>query len=319
MLWVLSMFLILSMVISLFVVALVQAPAEPTPEQVYTPWPTLAPTEAPGEPSPTPSAVPSPTPQPTQPVAGPELPSATPTITPTLTVTPTTTPAAANPALTFAVLGDSRDNPKVYAQVLQAVRRSGSQFVIHTGDMVSQGSDGEWKAFRQTMAGFPLPFYPVPGNHDARAGKLDGYLKYSGAPGSHYSLSFGPVHIALVDSHNGGLNAQELAWLRQDLSQASQAFKIVVLHHPAFDPDGTDHIMAYGNDAFLAIMQEQGVKAVFAGHIHAYAQAERNGVLYVYTGGGGAPLYRDGHANAFYHYLLVTVADEKVVIEVVKV
>jgi hypothetical protein len=162
-------------------------------------------------------------------------------------------------------------------------------------------------------------FFPVPGNHDGLNGKLDSYLQYSGAPAAHYSFDRGSVHFALADSHNGGINAAELAWLREDLSATDQPLKMVFLHHPPFDPDGTDYTMAYGNQAFMDLMVEQGVAYVFAGHIHAYAQGERDGVIYTITGGAGAPLYGKGHPQAFYHYLRVTVRDEKATIEVIRI
>jgi hypothetical protein len=94
---------------------------------------------------------------------------------------------------------------------------------------------------------------------------------------------------------------------------------MVFLHHPPFDPDGTDHIMAYGNDAFMDLMVELAVEYVFAGHIHAFAQQERDGVLYTITGGAGAPLYGADHPQAFYHYLRVTVRGEEIEIEIVEI
>ncbi|MGD8398851.1 MAG: metallophosphoesterase, partial [Anaerolineae bacterium] len=95
--------------------------------------------------------------------------------------------------------------------------------------------------------------------------------------------------------------------------------KIVVLHHPPFDPDGTDHIMAYGNGSFVDLMVEMDVDDVFAGHIHAYAQGERDGVRYYITGGAGAPLYSGDHPNAFHHYLRVTVRGEELTVEVIEI
>ena len=77
--------------------------------------------------------------------------------------------------------------------------------------------------------------------------------------------------------------------------------------------------MAYGNDSFMELMAAQKVDYVFAGHIHAFAQAERGGVVYTITGGGGAALYSTGHAQAFYHYLRVTVRAEQVTIEAIRV
>jgi 3',5'-cyclic AMP phosphodiesterase CpdA len=242
-------------------------------------------------------------------------------VTPTLTITPTVTVTAsgASQGFTFAVLGDSRDNATVYRQVLNTVMAGGSEFLIHTGDLVNKGTDAQWQAFEETMTALTLPFYPVPGNHDGLNGDLSGYLEHSGAPAAHYSFVRGAVHFTLADSHNGGISATELSWLRDNLSATAQPVKMVFLHHPPFDPDGTDHIMAFGNDDFMALMVEQDVDYVFAGHIHAYAQEERDGVLYTITGGAGAPLYRQDHPQAFHHYLRVTVQGESVSIEVVKI
>jgi 3',5'-cyclic AMP phosphodiesterase CpdA len=257
----------------------------------------------------------------TEPPAGPELPTeppdveATPTVTPTLTVTP----SSAGPVLCFAVCGDSRNNPAVYRRVLDSVMAGASEFLLNTGDLVNEGTEAQWQGFQETMAGFALPFYPVPGNHDGLDGELDGYLAYSGAPAAHYSFDRGTVHFTLADSHNGGISAAELTWLREDLSATSQPLKMVVLHHPPFDPDGTDWIMAYGAEPFMDLMAEQGVDYVFAGHIHAYARGERDGVEYIITGGAGAPLYSKDHPQSFHHYLEVTVQGEEVTVEIVKI
>jgi 3',5'-cyclic AMP phosphodiesterase CpdA len=237
----------------------------------------------------------------------------------TIAPPPTVTPSSADASFTFAVAGDSRDNPKVYGKVLEAVMSDGAEFLLHTGDLVNKGTDSQWTEFGETMAGFALPFYPVPGNHDGLDGELDGYLAHSGAPAAHYSFDQEPVHFTMADSHHGGITARELAWLRDDLSTTTQPVKMVVLHHPPFDPDGTDHIMAFGNEGFMALMAEQEVDYVFAGHIHAYAQEERDGVLYTITGGAGAPLYGGDHPLAYHHYLRVIVRGKDVTIEVVKV
>jgi predicted phosphodiesterase len=332
--WIMSAILAFSMIVSLIVVA-IPGPATPapTPLPTWTPAPlptsTATPTPLPPEPSPTSATLPLPTVTETEPAVGPEPATETPDIaptstpTPTLTITPTltvtATPAGADLPLTFAVAGDSRDGPQVYGRVLEAVMDSGSEFLVHTGDLVNRGTQANWEEFQPLMADFSLPFYPVPGNHDGLAGGLEGYLAYSGAPAAHYSFDRGTVHFTMADSHNGGINATELAWLRDDLSATAQPVRMVFLHHPPYDPDGTDHIMAYGNEAFMSLMVEQEVDYVFAGHIHAYVQGERDGVHYEITGGAGAPLYRRDHPQAFHHYLRVTVQGEDVNVEVIEV
>jgi predicted phosphodiesterase len=305
---ILSLLIVGSMVLSFVIVGL--QPTTPIP----TPWPTIT---APPRPTatPLPPATELPTAEPTEPVVGPELPTASPTVSPTLTITP----AGAGIDFSFAVCGDSRDNPDIYQRVLDAVREDGSQFLVHTGDLVNRGTNSQWEGFREQMAGFGLPFYPVPGNHDGLNGGLAGYVAHSGAPAAHYSFDREPVHFAMADSHNGGMGASELAWLRDDLSRTKQPVKMVFLHHPPFDPDGTDHIMAYGSEPFMDLMTAADVDYVFTGHIHAYAQEERDGVVYTITGGAGAPLYENEHPQAFHHYLQVTVRGENVAIEVVEV
>jgi predicted phosphodiesterase len=320
------------MVLSLFIVA-IPGPALPTvtPWPTFTPWPTPTPLpESTPNPSPTPEAteppagpvLPTNTPlgEATEPPAGPALPSETATVTATVSATPVSaTPASAALEFTFSVCGDSRDSPSTYRKVLASVMADGSEFLIHTGDLVNSGTGPQWQEFAGIMADAELPFYPVAGNHDDFGGNLDGYLAHSGAPAIHYSFDRGPIHFAMADSHNGGISADELAWLRDDLGTTNQPIKMVVLHHPPFDPDGTDHIMAFGNAGFMDLMVEQEVDYVFAGHIHAYAQEERDGVVYVITGGAGAPLYRTGHPEAYHHYLRVTVVGETVEIEVIRV
>ena len=68
----------------------------------------------------------------------------------------------------------------------------------------------------------------------------------------------------------------------------------VVLHYPPFDPDDTGHILVSGNVAFMELMRAHEVGYVPAGHIHAYAQAVRDGTTHVIPGGGGAPLHTYG-------------------------
>ena len=323
-----GLFLVVSMVISLIAVVIPSAPV-PTPTPFPTWTPRILPTNTP-QPSPTLEPTntlqPSPTLEPTQAPAGPQLPTDTPIVTPTLTLTPT--PAAQAPqlptltampvAFRFAVCGDSRDGPKRYRRVLEAVAAQGAEFLVHTGDLVNEGTEEQWQAFQQLMAGFSLPFYPVPGNHDGLNGELDGYLAYSGAPAAHYSFDRGEVHFTLADSHNGGIGAAELQWLSQDLGATDRPVKMVFLHHPPFDPDGTDHVMAYGNQAFMDLMAEMAVDYVFAGHIHAYARQEQDGVVYLITGGAGAPLYAADHPLALNHFLRVDVQGQAVRVDVVE-
>jgi 3',5'-cyclic AMP phosphodiesterase CpdA len=243
-----------------------------------------------------------------------------PSFTPTATgdQPPTEGATSGERDFTFAVCGDNRDGPEVYRQVLERVQEDGSAFLIHTGDLVSYGSEARFQEFARMMQGFRLPFYPVPGNHDNFGGVLTAYLKYSGAPAAHYSFDYGLVHFSLIDTSLGEASKGELDWLAGDLEATDQPAKMVVLHHPPFDPAGTDHIMLRGNKEFMALMVEKGVNLILAGHIHSYDMAERDGVLYMITGGAGAPLYQEPNRPAFHHYVRVKVKGTDLSTEVVR-
>lgn len=219
----------------------------------------------------------------------------------------------------FAVCGDNINGLHIYSRLLKQVANEGNFFLIHTGNLVSGGSEPDFQAWAELMADFPLPFYPVPGNRDYYRGTLDNFLYYSGAPDVHYSFDYGSVHFALANSDLGELIPEELAWLQADLAGSRQPVKMVFLHYPPFDPAGSADIMRSGNKAFMALMEEQGVDYVFAGHIHAYATEKRNGVHYIITGGAGAPLDRGPEEGGFHHYVRVTVQGTEVTTEVVPI
>ena len=93
-----------------------------------------------------------------------------------------------NRPLTFAVLGDSRHHTDVYMRLLDRTVEDENAFLINLGDLVERGTRRNFATFQNLMADYPLPFYPIPGNHDALVHGLflRNYLAFSGAPALHY-------------------------------------------------------------------------------------------------------------------------------------
>jgi 3',5'-cyclic AMP phosphodiesterase CpdA len=253
--------------------------------------------------------------------------TAIPTFTPTVTATPIGDPVATpiplggkdEESFTFAVCGDSQGGNAVYGEILRRVEKDGVAFLVHTGNLVPSGQADQFQAFAELMSDFSLPFFPVPGNQDSHEGRLDEFLQYSGAPAAHYSFDYGLGHFVVADSHLGELSPLELAWLESDLASTDQLLKVIFLHHPPIDAGGSGDILRQGSDAFAALMFKYGVSHVFAGHIHAYAEATWDDVHYVVTGGAGAPLDTEEHLQAFHHYVLVTVNGTDISTQVIKV
>jgi predicted phosphodiesterase len=144
-----------------------------------------------------------------------------------------------------------------------------------------------------------VPLYPVLGNHDKNGRP---YFDLFDLPSDHeqwYAFTYGSVRfIALNTSASFGTESSQYAWLVEELQSeetTSAAWQIVFFHHPVFS-SGVEYFAAGDmEELFPPLFEQYGVDIVFSGHEHNYERSEKNGVIYVVTGGGGAPLY--GHAE----------------------
>ena len=105
-----------------------------------------------------------------------------------------------------AIVGDTRaiagDLP---TGVIDAVTAESPDLVVHTGDVVSSGADGEWQTFFDASSALltTTPLAPVPGERD-RAPWGDRFAQLfggdAGEMGRTYSIDLGAVHLAFLDS-----------------------------------------------------------------------------------------------------------------------
>lgn len=172
-------------------------------------------------------------------------------------------------------------------------------FVLHAGDLVETPIPSHWKFFFCSMA--PIlrwsPFLPVLGNHERDS--VTYYEHFALPPGGGkqgkrwWALHYGDVVIVGLDSNARSpqdYHAQ-LEFARAHLS-GSEPHKIVVFHHPVFSSDATYGPGSEGlQKLWHPVFAELGVDLVFNGHAHNYERIERDGVVYLVVGGGGANLY----------------------------
>jgi hypothetical protein len=217
----------------------------------------------------------------------------------------------------FVVFGDTRSDHQAHADVIRAIAAESPAFVIHTGDLVSDGGDeGQWQTFFDIEGELmrSTPVYPVVGNHDKDDGRIDIYARLFVVPegsGSdhYYRFSYGHAEFLILDNQVAGLGRPVDAtvqgrWLAAELAawraSPQRTHRFVVVHASMYSADdsrtGEEGLRAW-RDEFLAA----GVGGVFSGHDHHYARgAADNGLAFVVTGGGGAPLYgfREGFQTA---------------------
>jgi 3',5'-cyclic AMP phosphodiesterase CpdA len=227
----------------------------------------------------------------------------------------------------FAVIGDAepgrfwvwralfnRDRSAFWSKLLPRADRSGADFIMQLGDMVSRGIVANFKAFfeRLRSAAPRTPYLTVIGNHDRHSphGVSNSGLYRSLFGRTNYAFDRGGRRFVVVDNSAGRITAAQLDWLRGVLSADKPA--IVFTHMPPaplgewtdFGKKGAGGFRT-GAEAFMELMSERRVARVYMGHVHGSGVLVRGGVTYVLTGGGGSPLFPSAVKDRFHHYLTV--------------
>jgi 3',5'-cyclic AMP phosphodiesterase CpdA len=217
----------------------------------------------------------------------------------------------------FAVVGDSQGTPTVYDTMVKQIQQDGAAFVLHCGDLVQRCTANRYRWTLHEMAeqNLGVPFCPVPGNHDVQRppggeGESDKrlYKRSFGQP--HYWFAYDDTLFVAVDTSDRGLREAELAWLDSTLAVYRARYKtcIVFTHVPPRNPlPIQDRDLGAEADRLVAVLAKWHVTALFAGHLHSYAEDEMRGVPVYISGGGGADLdLPDDH----YSYLLCRIGPD---------
>ncbi len=213
-----------------------------------------------------------------------------------------TSPAGDKP-FEFVVFGDTRTRHDVHRRVVDSILKNASpEFVIHSGDLVTDGTDSaQWPIFfdieRELLR--KTAYFPALGNHERNSRQ---FYEFFNVSTPYYSFNWGNCHFVVLNSDIANVSAsssaraaywaEQLRWLEEDLGKNQKAeFRIVAAHHPPI----TAVSKRQGEDkdvmALMPIFEKYKVEAGYFGHDHNYQHFLKNGVHYVISGGGGAPLY----------------------------
>ena len=209
-------------------------------------------------------------------------------------------------------------------------RNQDAQFYINMGDLVDNGQDHyQWSAWFgaiEKMAS-AIPIAPIPGNHETynRDWKVrfpEAYVHYFSLPDNglkkyknqFYTFDYGDINFICLDTQftemeqfQPSLEADEVAWLKDDAAKTDKKWKIIVMHKDplqyAFNPavrsgDRQNGFSAEG-ETFMPIFDQIGVDVVLSAHLHTYRnrghirQFKRDpaGPLYILTGVAGNVRY----------------------------
>ncbi len=236
-----------------------------------------------------------------------------------------TFPAKPDAPFSFVAYGDTRSGHDVHRKVVGAMAKHGAKFAIHSGDLVESGSSApQWDTYFDINKEFlfKVPLFATQGNHEHGA-KL--YFDHLVLPGNEKWYSFryaNALFICLDAATSPRRDRGQLEFLATSLKENADAeFVFPFFHNPILTcstikdrrEDTKDLYEAWGK-----IFEDAKVTVAIGGHNHNYQRAEKNGVQYVTSGGGGAGLYAIGDklpetkvAVRVNHYSLVTIRGKR--------
>jgi hypothetical protein len=203
----------------------------------------------------------------------------------------------------FLVYGDTRTRHDVHRRVVGRILEAEMpDFVLHTGDLVENGSDSAlWPIFfdieRELLRHTTL--FPSLGNHERNDRQ---FYEFFDMPLPYYSFNWGNAHFVVLDSDLGNVAdtpsaraafwAAQTKWLEEDLANnQTAAFRFVSAHHPPMTAVASRQGSNKQMTDLMPLFEKYHVTAGLFGHDHNYQHYLKNGIHYVITGGGGAPLY----------------------------
>ncbi len=216
-----------------------------------------------------------------------------------------TAPAATGESVPFrfVVYGDNRTRPAVHQKIIDAIVAHGvPDMVLQSGDMVADGDDSRlWAEFfsiEKTLL-TQTAFYPALGNHEHNSHNYYDILQKTK---SYYSFDWGKAHFAVLNSDIGNISKvpgeraafwdEETRWLEEDLRTHQTAdYRFVSAHHPPYTAVASRQGDNAHMTALVPMLEKYHVTAGWFGHDHNYQHYLQNGIHYIVSGGGGAPLY----------------------------
>jgi len=216
-----------------------------------------------------------------------------------------TTAPPDNRPFTFLLYGDNRSDHEAHAAVVKAMQAVPSDFLLNTGDLVADGdSAADWAEFFRIEE--PLLrdrcLFACVGNHEMQGNNANQFLRYfqtgkdaAGGRSLYFTMRWSSARFFFLNAFATWGAGPDREWLAGELAradgEAGLAQRFVVLHQGV----GSSGPHGANKDLFTSgladLMRKHKVTLIFAGHDHIYERGDADGLKYLLSGGGGAPLY----------------------------
>ena len=207
---------------------------------------------------------------------------------------------------TFVAYGDTRSNPVAHTAVIAEIVRLHPEFVLQSGDLVSDGRNPkQWAQFdeiEKPLHTAGIAYYPARGNHDLGTY----YPRHVTEPFDsgdktnrlYYAFTRHRNRFIILDSMQPyDFGSPQYVWLEGELRSAhATAVNTFVMFHEAPFSVGPHGPTPEAQQFLHPLFVKYPPRLVICGHDHLYYRTFRDGVAYIVTGGGGAPPYRPENA-----------------------
>ena len=210
-----------------------------------------------------------------------------------------------------------------FEHAAESLRGLKPEMIVFTGDQIHRPLDQEqWETFGELLSLLPVDALVkhLPGNHDLliSEGKVDCTPFTSRYGEDRFVYKKGRFCIIGINSslikHNDPREEEQYEWLKSTLEEAGEnTIKVIFCHHPFFvsDIEEEDGHVAIAKDKrkkYFDLFADNGVSAVYAGHLHHSAEGAYRGVAMKTTTSVG---YQLGEDEASYRLIYLTIRGHK--------
>lgn len=225
---------------------------------------------------------------------------------------PHCTNAVSKSELRFGLVGDTgRDSETVLAvakQMFKSHKLQRLDAVMLLGDNIY--GDDEFdvavverfeKVFKDLLTA-RVPFHAALGNHDVSNGYVYREQTYAplGMDGQrYYEKTFGDdlVTFFVLDDYSLLTSPEQYIWLKNRLEACQSTWRFIVTHEPLRTQTDVHSIDQNVQQLLGGILKDEGVQAVFSGHLHFYERPQFQHPLQVTLGSGSKAQVQTGDAT----------------------
>ncbi|MEO8874208.1 MAG: metallophosphoesterase family protein [Polyangiaceae bacterium] len=238
----------------------------------------------------------------------------------------------------FLVYGDDRTDDDAHAAVIRQMKQIPSDFLVNTGDLVENGASLQlWQRFFEIERDLlhDRCLFTAVGNHELHEESGANFLRFfgdddptvTGVRKLYRTIRWENTRFFFLNGMDAFASSDERKWLDAQLAKADAepnlTWRVVVLHQGVWSSGPHGDNPRLWQSGVVDLFRAHKIDLVLSGHDHIYERGDADGMKYVVSGGGGAPLYAIGKklkttrkAESTFHFIETKIDGDKLAMTV---